>query len=80
MPTSPSASILRHLREFTIAEVDAAPDRDLLERFTRGRDEEALRSRGRARSWIFEGLRKLFTERARSSSGTLEKVSLIHGQ
>src|SRR3954447_21558810 len=42
MPTSVSASILRHLRGLTVAQVDVAPDRELLERFTRGRDEEAF--------------------------------------
>src|SRR5262245_19154602 len=42
MPTSPSASILRHLGAFAVAQADAASDRELLERFTRGRDEEAF--------------------------------------
>src|SRR5947208_4201081 len=42
MPTSPSACILRYLGELPFAQVDAAPDRELLERFTRGRDEEAF--------------------------------------
>jgi len=34
-----------------------------------------FKRRGRARSWILEGLRKLLTDRARSSSGTLGGVS-----
>src|SRR5215217_306172 len=42
MPTSPSASILRYLHELPVAEIDSAPDRELLERFTDGRDEEAF--------------------------------------
>jgi RNA polymerase sigma factor (sigma-70 family) len=42
MPTSPSAVILRHLREFSVAHADVTSDRELLERFTRGRDEEAF--------------------------------------
>src|SRR5436190_185197 len=39
MPTSPPASVLRHLRGLTDARLDAAPDGELLERFTRSRDE-----------------------------------------
>jgi RNA polymerase sigma factor (sigma-70 family) len=42
MPTSPPALILRRLRELAVAPTDAASDRDLLERFTRGRDEDAF--------------------------------------
>jgi RNA polymerase sigma factor (sigma-70 family) len=42
MPTSPAASVLRHLRELSVVGADAAPDRELLERFTRGRDEDAF--------------------------------------
>ncbi len=42
MPSSPPALILRHLRELAVAPADAASDRDLLERFTRGRDEDAF--------------------------------------
>jgi RNA polymerase sigma factor (sigma-70 family) len=42
MQTPDSASVLRHLRALIVAQVDAAPDRELLERFTRGRDEEAF--------------------------------------
>jgi hypothetical protein len=36
-----------------------------------------FRSRGRARSWIFEGLRNWLTESALRSSGTLERVRLL---
>jgi len=42
MQTPDSASVLRHLRALIVAGVDAAPDRELLERFSRGRDEEAF--------------------------------------
>ncbi len=42
MTTSPSASILRHLRGLGVVPLDAAGDRELLERFSRGRDEEAF--------------------------------------
>jgi RNA polymerase sigma factor (sigma-70 family) len=42
MTTSPSTSILRHLRGIGVDPLDAAADRELLERFSRGRDEEAF--------------------------------------